>query len=334
MQRIAIYTFFMKITRLFLLPAFFIACIHLNAQDSIVRKINEYGKFDSWCQREIKESGLIGGATKYLYEFYGNPTDTLRTGKEPYSAPEGYLWRTNNVLAVIAGVVKTNNTVFPEKRGDGYCARIEAHIEEVKALGVVNMDVVCQGALLLGSLPEPIRDTKSPMAKVLYGLPFDGQPRALKLDYKADVGHEVYRGTGFSKLKAMGYPDEAEITVILQKRWEDENGGVHALRVGTGIERIGKDVQEWVNGHEIVVRYGDITSEPYYKEYMGLKTDPETAYHTLNSKGENVVVQEDGWAAPGVEPNYLMIHFIASCGKAFYGGVGNTLWIDNVELVM
>ena len=80
--------------------------------------------------------------------------------------------------------------------------------------------------------------------------------------------------------------------------------------------------------------YGDITNEPFYEEYMGLKTDPETAYHAINSRGKNVVVEEDGWAEIGTEPNYMMLHFIASCGKAFYGGVGNTLWVDNVEIVM
>jgi len=319
---------------MFLTTAMFVVGVKVCAQDDVVGKINEYGKFDTWCQREIKESGIIGGATKYLYEFYGNPADTLRTGKKPFSAPEGYLWRTNNVLAVVCGIVKTNNTVFPEKRGDGYCARIEAHIEDVKALGIVNMDVVCQGALLIGSLPEPIRDTKSPMAKVFYGLPFNGRPKALKLDYKADVGYEVYRGTGFSKLKPMGYPDYGEIIVVLQKRWEEADGSVHALRVGTGIERIEEDIPEWINDYMVNISYGDITGLPFYKDYMGLNNDPERAYHALNSKGQNVVVHEDGWAAPDTEPNYMMIHFIASCGKAFYGGVGNTLWVDNVEIVM
>ena len=301
--------------------AFSFFCADLNAQDDIIRKINAYGRFDTWSVREVKESGIIGGATKYLYEFYGNQ-DTLVTNKQPYVSPEGYLWRTNNVLAIVAGVVKTNNTVFPEKRGEGYCARI------------VNMDVVCQGAMMVGTLPEPIKDTKSPMAKVLYGLPFDGSPKALRFDYKADVGHEVYRGTGFSKLKPMDYPDSAEVTFVLQKRWEDEEGRIHALRVGTAIQRIYEDVPDWVNGYEMEVRYGDITGESFYEDYMGLKTDPETAYHAINSKGKNIVVEEDGWAEPGTEPNYMMLHFIASCGKAFYGGVGNTLWIDNVEIVM
>ena len=325
----------MRRTRLFALSllAIFTAMSSLRAQENIVKKINEVGRFDNWCVREIKESGLIGGQTKYLYEFYGSQ-DTLVTGKTPFKAPDGYLWRTNNVLAIVAGVVKTNNTIYPEKRGDGYCARIETHIEEVKALGIVNMDVTCQGALLVGVLPEPITTTKDPMAKVFYGFPFNGSPKAVRLDYKADVGHEVVRGTGFSKLKPMGYNDYAEITVMLQHRWEDEDGNVHALRVGTGIERILEDVPEWKNGYEIKINYGDITGKPFYKEYMGLKNDPETAYHALNSKGKNVIIQEDGWADPGTKPTHMMIHILSSCGKAFYGGVGNVVWVDNVEIVM
>lgn len=263
----------MRRTRLFSLSLAIIllSTISTNAQNKIIDQINSYGNFDRWCVREIEESGIIGGHTRYLYEFFGEPTDTLRTGKQPFTAPEGYVWRTNNVLAVVAGVVKTNNTVYPEKRGEGYCARIETHIEEVKALGIVNMDVTCQGVMLVGKLHEPIRDTKSPMSKVDYGFEYHGKPKAVKLDYKADVGHDVIRATGFSKKKNLGIPDWAEFTVVLQKRWEDENGEVHALRVGTGIERIMKDVPDWVNGHEIRIHYGDITKEAFYQDYMGLK---------------------------------------------------------------
>lgn len=303
------------------------------AQQSVVDAINSFGTFDRWSTREVKESAIIGGATEKLYEFYGNQENVF-TGKTPFSAPDGYLWRTNNVLAIVAGVVKTNNTIFPEERGDGYCCRIETHIEEVKALGVINMDVTCQGAMFVGVLPEPITTTKDPMAKVFYGLPFNGFPKSLQMDIKADVGHEVIRGTGFSKLKPMGYNDSAEITFILQKRWEDEEGNVHALRVATSITRIEKDIPDWINGYELKLHYGDITGASFYKDYMGLKTDPETAYHALNSKGRNVIIQEDGWAEPGTEPTHMIINIISSCGQAFYGGVGNTLWIDNVKVVM
>ena len=304
-----------------------------SAQQSVVDAINSFGTFDRWSTREVKESAIIGGATEKLYEFYGNQENVF-TGKTPFSAPDGYLWRTNNVLAIVAGVVKTNNTIFPEERGDGYCCRIETHIEEVRALGVINMDVTCQGAMFVGVLPEPITTTKDPMAKVFYGVPFNGCPKSLKMDIKADVGHEVIRGTGFSKLKPMGYNDSAEITFILQKRWEDEEGNVHALRVATAIVRIDEDIPEWINGYQLDLHYGDITGASFYKDYMGLKTDPETAYHALNSKGRNVIIHEEGWAEPGTEPTHMILNIISSCGKAFYGGVGNTLWIDNVKVVM
>ena len=309
-----------------------VSCLLLSAQDRTVGDLNKYGTLDSWSVRKIKESGIIGGQTKFLYEFFGDQ-DTTET-EEPYKAPEGYLWRTNNVLATVAGVTKTNNTVYPEKRGSGYCARIETHVETVKALGIINMEVVCQGAFLLGTLAEPIKDTKDPMSKVLYGIPFEGKPSALKFDYKAEVGHETMRGTGFSKLKAMGYPDYPEISIILQKRWEDEEGNVHALRVGTGIERITEDIPEWQNGHVLTVHYGDITGKPFFKDYMDLNNDPDRAFHALNSRGENVIVSEDGWAAPEEQPNFMIIKFISSCGQAFYGGVGNTLWIDNIHIEM
>ena len=329
------YEIFMRLTILTCLSLLEVFCfsVCLNAQGNVVELINDYGRFDSWSVREIKESALIGGQTKQLYEFYGNH-EVRNTGKTPYSSPADYFWRTNNVLAVVAGVVKTNNTVYPEPRDGGYCARIETHIEEVKALGVVNMDVVCQGALVIGVLPEPIRDTKSPMSKVFYGISFEGKPKSVKFDYKSDLGHETIRGTGFSKLKNMEYPDSAEVTFILQRRWEDSDGRIHALRVATGIERFYESEPEWVNGHEVMLHYGDITKEPFYQKYMGLKTDPETAYHALNSRGENVIVEEDGWAQPGTEPNFMILNFIASCGKAFNGGVGNVLWVDNVEIVL
>lgn len=319
--------------RTIFLTAFYFCVLNLplSAQQSIVDKINEYGKLDRWSVREVRESDILGGKTKYLYEFYGNG-DTL-VSREPLVKPDDYLWRTNNVLACVAGIYKTNTTVFPEKRGDGWCARLETHIEDVEALGI-DMHVVCQGAFLLGDLLEPIKSTKAPMTKVVYGIPFSGFPKALVFDYKAEVGHTVVRGTGFSKLKTLDRPDYPEAVILLQKRWEDENGTLHALRVGTGYERFTKNVSQWENGHRIEVRYGDITSDPCYKSYMKLDTDPDSAYHAFNRNNRNVPVIEEGWAPVGTEPNYLIVKFLASCDEAFHGGVGNILWIDNIRLEM
>ncbi|MCQ2145340.1 MAG: PCMD domain-containing protein [Bacteroidales bacterium] len=307
------------------------------SDEETVRRINQFGTFDHWTVREVKESGLIGGKTKYLYEFFGNPTDTIRYENKKakaFKGPADYIWRTNNVYANVAGVEKCSVTDFPEKRGDGYCVRIEVHKEEIKVAGMINMEVVCQGALLVGSLPEPIKDTKDPMSKPLYGIPFTGRPKALQFDYKAKVGCEVVKGTGFGKMKNMGYPDYPECCILLQKRWEDADGNIHALRVGTGIERITRNVDQWQNGHKLEVHYGDITKEPFYKDYMNILNGTPQDLHAINSKGKNVKIIEEGWAAPDEIPNTLIIKFIASYGEAFYGGVGNTLWIDNVKLIM
>ena len=59
-----------------------------------------------------------------------------------------------------------------------------------------------------------------------------------------------------------------------------------------------------------------------------------TAYRAVNSKGDVVMIIEEGWAPEGTEPTHLLLHAISSCGQAFYGGLGNTLWLDNVEIVM
>ena len=305
-----------------------LSCTVLSAQDQTVEQLNEYGTLDRWSVRKVKESGIIGGKTKYLYEFFG-AQDTTET-REPFTAPDGYLWRTNNVLAVVSGVTKTSNTVFPEKRGNGYCARIETHIETVKAMGIINMDVVCQGAFLLGSLPEPIKDTKNPMSKVLYGIPFTGRPAALVLDYKADVGHEAVRGTGFSKLKSLGYPDYPEIAVILQKRWEDKDGNIFSKRVGTMVHRYAKSSDGWVNEATYPILYGDITKHPDYRNYMRIQVEER---YTTNSKGESVPIQEVGWADANETPTHMVLQFVSSHGGAYIGSPGNTFWIDNLKLV-
>ena len=71
-----------------ILTAFFVLCIVMyisgipvSAQPrDAVDLINEYGDFDRWCAREVKESGIIGGKRKLLYEFYGNYETSSFTG--------------------------------------------------------------------------------------------------------------------------------------------------------------------------------------------------------------------------------------------------------------
>ena len=67
---------------------------------------------------------------------------------------------------------------------------------------------------------------------------------------------------------------------------------------------------------------------------MGLLNGTEQDLYAVNSRGKTVRVIEEGWAEADEEPNYLIIRFLSSCEKAFHGGLGNTLWIDNIKLVM
>ena len=44
-------------------------------------------------------------------------------------------------MAKVAGITKTNTSVFPEKRGEGYCARLDTRMESVKAVSYTHLDV-------------------------------------------------------------------------------------------------------------------------------------------------------------------------------------------------
>ncbi len=284
-------------------------------QTDMTTYINEGGKLDLWNQVTVKESGVIGGKVTTLHKLGG-----------------GGVWTLPNVTADIMGIIKTSNSVFPEKRGDGYCARLEIIQEIVKVMGMINLYVVAQGTLILGTVIEPIRDTKSPYSKIISGIPYSEKPKALQLDYKAIVGNKLVRGTGLSPKKVYDEPDYSDIFVLLQHRWEDKNGEVYSLRVGTGYKKIIESVPEWVNAEQIEILYGDISGRSDYKDYKGMRNG-EIANYTMNSFGKIVPIKEVGWAKEGEEPTHIILWISASSGKAFYGGIGNTLWVDNVKLV-
>ena len=88
-----------------------LCCVAVSAQHKV--EMIPFGNMDQWIDRQIKESGIIGGATKNVYAI--GPTATIRENK-PYKNMGGSPWATSNVMAKVAGVVKTNTSVFPEKR--------------------------------------------------------------------------------------------------------------------------------------------------------------------------------------------------------------------------
>ena len=288
-----------------------------------------YGDMDNWIVREIHESGIIGGNTKWLYEL--GPSDTI-VGNTAFRNMGGSPWATSNVMAKVAGVVKTNTSVFPEKRGDGMCARMETRYESVKVFGLVDIEAIAAGSVFLGTVHEPIKGTKNPQAMLQSGVPFSKKPKALRFDYKVKAAPEKnrVRSTGFSRKSTVAGQDSLAVILLLQKRWEDAEGNVYSKRVGTMVQRYTESTPDWVNDATYPILYGNITSKPEYKPYMRIQVEER---YTLNSKGKSVPIQEVGWAEPGEAPTHMVLQFTSSHGGAYIGSPGNTFWIDNVELI-
>ena len=243
-----------------------------------------FGDMDHWVVREIHESGIIGGNTKHLYEL--GPTDTI-IGNTAYTNRGGSPWANSNVMAKVAGVVKTNTSVFPERRDDGWCARLETRMESVKVFGLVDIEVVAAGSVFL-------------------------------------------RRPGCSRKTTVAGQDSIAAILLLQKRWEDKDGNIYSKRVGTMVQRYTESSNGWVNDATYPILYGDITKHPEYKPYMRIQVEERYA---LNSQGKSVPIQEVGWAAEGELPTHIVLQFTSSHGGAYIGSPGNTMWIDNVELI-
>ena len=288
-----------------------------------------YGNMNSWTIRHIKESGVIGGDTKTLYEV--GPNRTI-TGNKPYVNGGGSPWGTSNVMAKVMGVVKTNNSVYRDKHGSGYCAKLETHIEKVRVLGLMNMKVLAAGSLFLGDMKEPITGTKDGPKAMNNGIHFTKRPKAVRFDYmfKAAGTANRVKQNGFSSGKTVAGKDYAVCVLFLQKRTEDAKGNITAKRVGTMVVRYGKSTGGWVNGATYEILYGDIRNNPHYDaSTMGLRSTD----YARNSKGKSVLIKETGWASADETPTHMILQFSSSHGGAYIGSPGNTLWIDNIRMV-
>ena len=84
---------------------------------------------------------------------------------------------------------------------------------------------------------EPVRDTKNPQSKLNNNIPFTKRPKALEFDYKVEPGGKQIKATGFSRIVDIPEQNNAEASLLLQYRWEDEKGNLFAKRVGTAYER-------------------------------------------------------------------------------------------------
>ena len=301
-------------------------CLH--AQEKV--EYLPYGKMDSWTVRYIKESVLLGGKTRALYMVA--KTDTIRQNKPYPYGKNGSPWCTSNAYAKVCGVEKAAVSATPERRGNGYCCKLETSLQTVKAVGI-DLKALATGSLFTGRLLDPVtlEGCKVPMKAIDMGVPFTKRPVALILDYKAVIqqGKPMVKATGSTKVTTVPGQDAGEIVLFLQHRWEDADGNIFAYRVGTATERITKSIPDWKNDHRLPIRYGDITKLPDYKSWEKLC---KNRFMARNSKGKMVPVQEVGYRAD-VEPTHLILQISAGCQEPFIGCPGNVVWCDNIRLV-
>ena len=158
-----------------------------------------FGDMEHWLVRQVDESGIIGGKTKFVYEVAKG--DTLKNNVPFVQNLKTSPWGTSSILAVVKGITKSSTTVFPEyHQGHGLAARMETRIERVKVMGLINISVLATGTMFLGQINEPVRDTKNPMAKLIMGVEFREKPKSLIYDYYFQQGQN-----GGQRIKEPGF---------------------------------------------------------------------------------------------------------------------------------
>ena len=287
-----------------------------------------FGDFEHWTVRHIKESAVLGGEVKTLYVV--GPDETI-DGNKTYDYSRT-IWASSNAYARVSGVTKTSVTMEPDEGPTGKCARLSTRYASCKVAGLVEIKVLATGALYWGKMLEPVTGVKNPYAFMDWGIPFTKRPSALVLDEKAELPNTgtLVRGTTFSQKEFPG-KDPCQVMLLLQSRWEDEDGNIHALRVGTAVRRIDKSTDGWVKGFRVPVIYGDARNDARYRDYMGLLQGAKGLY-ALNSRGQRKPVLEEGWADADAPVTHAVLQITAGSRGAFTGALGNTLWVDNIRL--
>lgn len=288
----------------------------------------KFSDLNSWYFMQVKESSVIGGMTKKLYQV-GNPINSATPENKGRRDPESD-WATTNFLAEI-GVDVGVTTVSPEKNDNGYCCRMESSIKSVDLIGI-KIKVLVSGTLFLGDVIEPVESIKDPIKKLNHGVSFTQRPKAVQFSYKYKAGQnrcKVY----YSSSPVKG-PDRGEFCMILQKRWEDNKGNVYAKRVG-GVRCFFDDSgNRWVKDTTITILYGDLSKEPFYNpSLMGLIPQISELY-VKNGRNKMVPLTETGWDKNSDNPTHIVLYFTSSYeGIKFTGSPGSVFWVDDVRFV-
>ena len=286
----------------------------------------KYENLDYWYYKTIRESSLIGGECVKLYQI-GSPlsSENLAIANDN-SSP----WATTNIH--VRMIIDMGNTcVYPEKRNEGYCCRMETKVSEVSIVGL-SLKALVSGAIFLGDIIEPVTSVNDPIQILNHGIPFSSKPKAISFDYKYSQGKERIESVFFAS--TVDGPDKGEVCVLLQKRWEDEEGNVFATRIGGARNFLSSTQGNWVNDTTITIHYGDISHLPFYDEtIMGLIPEVNELY-VKNSRGEMVPLTETTWDTQNETPTHLLLYFASSYeGIKYIGSPESVLWVDNIEFV-
>lgn len=297
-------------------------CFYAQQREELI----PYGDMDEWIVRYITESKLLGGATKVLYTI--GSTDTIRENCA-YVPAEGNPWGCSNTYAKWIVETAAGGAVQPEVRDSGYCCKMENKVTHIPFGDIYAM---VTGSIFLGKNLEPagIVAKNKPFTIIDFGVPYQGEPVALRLDYKARIeDSDEVTSTVSNKPEKEHGRDCAEIFVFLQHRWEDpKTGKIYAYRVGTASERIYQDIPEWINDHDIPIRWGDIADDPDYQPYERLN---KSVMMARNSRGKMVEIEEVGFA--NEQPTHVVMQISSSCAGVFRAHEGNILWVDNLRWV-
>ncbi len=286
-----------------------------------------FGNMDSWAVRRIKESLIIGGDYKSLYMIA--PKDSVN-GIKPVPKWGASPWGSSNAYAKVMGVETVSVTVKPEKRGSGYCCKMQTELQSVSSVGL-DIKTLVTGSIYTGRLivdPVTLEYSSKPNSAIDMGVPFKKRPKALILDYKAQIMNSgiVFANATASVTKKSG-KDAGQILLFLQHRWE-ENGHIYAYRVGTATEHITHSTSGWINNHRLNIRYGDISKQSGFQPWEKLT---KTQYRARNKQGRMVYIEERGFRND-VEPTHIIIMVSSGSQDPFSGCPGNTVWCDNIRL--
>lgn len=268
--------------------------------------------FEKWQTRHIKESAIFGGKECTLYDL-----------PRP--------WTTSNTHAIVLGMEKAVGSVYPIEHNHGKACLLKIEQKEFRVLDIPTYAIVT-GSIYLGKTLEPvdIKGAANPMRVLNMNYAYTARPEALYFDYEAhiDQSNVISTANASTHIKTSTGKDGAEVILLLQHRWEDKDGHIHATRVATACMRIYNSTGAWVENFRLPLRYGDITQQNGYHKYEGLNTQ---GFMAQNSKGKMVKIEEEGFDA-NAQPTHIILKFSSGCQTPFSGHVGNWLKVDNVSL--